>query len=121
MELNDKDKEKAKQLLETVFSWGNKCSSCIHKDVCKHMDGQPKDSCDFHKYNPNPKRYGDIYEFFYPIFEWLEFHYPSGEVYFHVDKNSAKMLQEYRVSVYSKSLSNYCCCAQKDSTEDENK
>lgn len=110
MELTDKEKETAKQILNFAFGWANKCNSCIHKDVCKHMDDSPKDNCDFYKYHANPKRHGDISEFFYPIFEWLEFHYPSGEVYFHVDHNSAKMLQEYRVSVYSKLLREYCCC-----------
>lgn len=50
----------------------------------------------------NPKRYGDIYALFQPIFEWLQTHYPSGEVRFIVDKTSAQMIINHNSAVFSK-------------------
>lgn len=50
-------------------------------------------------------RYGDIYEMFEPIFQWIKEHYPSGG-YFIVDHNSAKFYCPHILSVYSKELTN---------------
>ena len=65
--------------------------------------------CNFYQYRANPKRHGDISEFFYPIFEWIQFHYPSGGVTFIVDHDEAKMQLEYGVSVFSKRIQDGSC------------
>ena len=53
---------------------------------------------------PNYTVYNSVYDLFQPIFNWLQCHYPAGEVKFIVDKNSAEMIQKYGVMVLDKSL-----------------
>lgn len=48
--------------------------------------------------------YGDIYDLFEPIFEWIQTNYPSGG-FFIVDRNSAKFFSDKAiVNIYSKKL-----------------
>lgn len=79
------------------------CGSCMHEDVCKLIT-EDWETCPHFRSSADPKVYGNIYAMFQPIFEWLSLHYPSGEVAFLVDKNSAKMWQEHGPSVYSREL-----------------
>lgn len=72
----------------------NMCPCCSHKDVCKFV-GEPGRSCDKFINDGAYKRYGNIYDMFDGIFDWLKFHYPHGEVYFVVDSTRAKMYQEH--------------------------
>lgn len=102
MEQNNKNEtqitpEKVAQAIENFFSI---CGGCIKSDVCK-IKGTPESKCCKSFYsNMNHKQYGKIYDMFNPIFEWMNYHYPSGEIYFLVDKNSAKMLQEHGAHVF---------------------
>ncbi len=70
------------------------CPSCAHKDVCKFAEN-PEASCDKFLNAGTYERYGNIYSMFDPIFDWLKFHYPHGEVYFVVENTRARMYQEH--------------------------
>lgn len=78
------------------------CNACVHKNVCKLKGSAEK--CDDYLCVKNPKEYSHIYEMFEPIFGWLKTHYPAGGVRFVVDSNSAIMIQEHGVSVFSKEI-----------------
>lgn len=105
-----------KMLRETP--WFSICAGCVHSDVCKHTEEvkkkNAKDGCEHFKQRLDPERYWTINEMFEPIFQWMQHHYPAGGVSFHVDHNSAKMMQEHGVSVYSKDIQECCCCFQTD-------
>lgn len=94
------------------------CSHCQHKEVCKNID-QPDDKCPHFLNAGTYKTYGNIYTMFQPIFDWLNFHYPAGEVKFIVDNNSAKMYQEHGPFVASKQLTDFglCNASLRDSNE----
>lgn len=94
--------EQVSEAFTNLFN-SSMCGDCIKNDVCK-IKGTPESKCCKSFYNSmNWKRYGNIYAMFNPIFEWMKFHYPSGEVYFLVDSNSAKMLQEHKVYAFYES------------------
>lgn len=79
------------------------CPNCSHKDVCKKRD-KPDRQCNDFMDATTFKQYASIYHFFQPIFDWLKFHYPAGEVKFIVDGTSAKMVLEHGPSVFSKEI-----------------
>lgn len=82
------------------------CKNCKHRAVCKKIEeegAQCKDFLDAETY----KVYASIYSMFQPIFDWLKFHYPSGEVKFVVDRTSAKMHLEHGPAVFSKELGEF--------------
>ena len=82
------------------------CRSCKHNKVCKNRERFEKslEICkDFDNSN-NPETYGNIYDMFQPIFEWMQKHYPSGEMFFIVDSRSARMYHDYKVSAYDKNM-----------------
>lgn len=79
------------------------CESCAHKNVCKKIEDK-KEKCDDFLNGGAYKVYGNIYDMFQPIFDWIKVHYPAGEVKFVVDYNSAKMYQEHGPFVVSKEL-----------------
>lgn len=79
------------------------CQNCTHKNVCKKVEEQDKECADFSDATTY-QRYSSIYHFFQPIFDWMKFHYPAGEVKFIVDHNSAKMMLEHGIFVASKEL-----------------
>lgn len=80
------------------------CANCTHKKVCKKIDDEG-DKCEDFLSDSTYKSYPSIYNMFQPIFDWLNFHYPHGELKFIVDSNSAYMYQEHGPSIFSKSLS----------------
>lgn len=82
------------------------CRKCKHNDVCKYLqerEGQAEPCKDFLNAG-DYKTYGNIYSFFQPIFDWLNCHYPSGDVRFVVDNTSAKMYLEHGPFVASEEL-----------------
>lgn len=85
------------------------CSHCHHAEVCKIME-EPCERCQHFLNAGTYKTYGNIYTMFQPIFDWLNFHYPAGEVKFVVDNNSAKMYQEHGPFVASKQLTDFGLC-----------
>ena len=84
------------------------CPQCKHKEVCKKIEESAANCADFLNAS-SYKIYGNIHSMFQPIFDWLNFHYPAGEVRFVVDRNSAKMYQEHGPFVASKELTDFCC------------
>lgn len=82
------------------------CSNCEHKDVCRKID-DPEEGCKDFMDATTYKQYASIYHFFQPIFDWIKFHYPAGEVKFLVDQNSARMLIEHGPFVVSKELKEF--------------
>lgn len=85
------------------------CSHCQHAEVCKIMEEQG-DKCQHFLNSGAYKTYGNIYTMFQPIFDWMNFHYPAGEVKFVVDNTSAKMYQEHGPFVVSKKLADVSLC-----------
>lgn len=85
------------------------CLHCQHKEVCKIIE-EPDDKCAHFLNAGTYKVYGNIYTMFQPIFDWLNFHYPAGEVKFVVDRASAKMYQEHGPFVASKQLTDFSLC-----------
>lgn len=79
------------------------CPSCAHKNVCKKIEESDSQCSDFYDATTY-QRYSSIYHFFQPIFDWIKFHYPAGEVKFIVDHNSAKMMIEHGPAVFSKEI-----------------
>ena len=79
------------------------CLRCLHKNVCA-IKNRAEIPCKEFLENDDYKTYGNVYNLFQPIFDWIQYHYPSGEVIFIVDKNSAKMHLEHGVSAYCKRL-----------------
>lgn len=86
------------------------CPACAHKDVCSKID-EPSRQCENFLDATEPLRYPSIYHMFQPIFDWLKYHYPSGEVKFIVDQSSAKMFIEHGPSAYSKEITDLVCNA----------
>lgn len=82
------------------------CFNCEHKAVCRKMD-DPEEGCEDFMDATTYKQYASIYHFFQPIFDWIKFHYPAGEVKFLVDHNSARMLIEHGPFVASKELKEF--------------
>lgn len=85
------------------------CSHCQHKEVCKNIE-ELDDKCPHFLNSGTYKTYGNIYTMFQPIFDWLNFHYPAGEVKFVVDNTSARMYQEHGPFVASKQLVDLSLC-----------
>lgn len=81
------------------------CKKCLHRDVCGLKDSEEQ-SCDDFLSDGNYKNYGSIYSLFDPIFSWLKFHYPAGDVKFLVDSTSAIMYLEHGVAAYSEEIRN---------------
>lgn len=79
------------------------CPVCKHKNVCKKIEEVEERCSDFEDATLY-QRYSSIHHFFQPIFDWIKFHYPAGEVKFIVDHNSAKMMIEHGPSVFSKDI-----------------
>lgn len=82
------------------------CQNCKHKVVCKKIEDE-EDQCKDYLSAETYKMYASIYSMFQPIFDWLKFHYPSGEVKFVVDRTSAKMCLEHGPAVFSKELGEF--------------
>lgn len=89
--------------MEFYNSFTFMCPQCAHENVCSKK-GNTEIPCKDFLVNGNYKRYGNINDLFQPIFDWIQYHYPSGEVIFIVDKNSAKMHLEHGVNAYSKEI-----------------
>lgn len=85
------------------------CSHCQHAEVCKNIE-KPDDKCPHFLNAGSYKTYGNIHTMFQPIFDWLNFHYPAGEVKFVVDNTAAKMYQEHGPFVASKQLTDFGLC-----------
>lgn len=99
----------AKVAIENVIENNKKvflCRSCAHKNVCKKIDEKEENCSDFMDATDYQK-YASIYHFFDPIFDWMKFHYPAGDVKFIVDHNSAKMFLEYKPCVFSKEITQF--------------
>lgn len=82
------------------------CKSCAHNNVCKKIE-ERKDTtelCTDFLNAGNYKTYGNIYDMFQPIFDWIEFHYPSHDVKFIVDYASAQMYIEHKVYAFKKNM-----------------
>lgn len=79
------------------------CLNCEHKAVCKKIDEPAKECKEFMDANTY-QRYSSIDHFFQPIFDWIQYHYPAGEVKFILDHNSAKMMIEHGPFVVDKSI-----------------
>ena len=82
------------------------CRNCAHRNVCKKIEDKEEKCGDFMDATTY-KQYASIYHFFDPIFDWIKFHYPAGEVKFIVDHNSAKMFLEYKPCVFSKEINQF--------------
>lgn len=82
------------------------CSECVHKNVCKNRERFEGSLviCTDYVCGMNHERYGNIYDMFQPIFEWMQKHYPSGEMIFIVDKSHARMLHEHKVAAYDRKI-----------------
>ena len=82
------------------------CKECKHKKVCKNREEFEKslDVCEDFENARNYEMYGNIYDMFQPIFDWLQKHYPSGDVFFIVKPTSAQMHQEYKVCAFDKKI-----------------
>lgn len=104
MELPENFDEMCKTMKNAL--WGSLCSQCEHKEVCKYYD-ESKDKCENFKERMNYKLHRSIEEMFVPIFKWMQFHYPAGNVTFYVEPRRAQMHLDYNVAVYDKSLLNY--------------
>lgn len=118
MKVEDKISKAMDSMNEMWDAICNTCNGCIHKEVCNNYEKNEK--CAHFKKENDIKVYGEIYELFDPIFDWLKFHHPAGDVHFRVDSNSAKMYLEYGVSAYDKTIIN-CCCATREEIEKTNK
>lgn len=88
------------------------CRHCKHERVCKKIEDEEMQCEDFLN-SGDYKTYGNIYSFFQPIFDWLKFHYPAGEVKFVVDRTSAKMYLEHGPAAFSKEITDFCACQPK--------
>lgn len=95
------------------------CPNCIHKNVCKKLDETGKECADFMSASTY-KQYGSVYSLFQPVFEWIKFHYPAGEVRFIVDHNSARMMIDHGPFVLSKELASSFPMAKADAQKEEN-
>lgn len=96
--------EQMKEVADQFYrSFVSMCRHCAHEKVCK-LTETPGETCKEFLNSGNYKRYGNIYDLFTPIFNWLEYHYPAGEVKFVVDKKSAVMYLEHGVKAYSKAV-----------------
>lgn len=84
------------------------CNDCVKSDVCNLKGTKDMEPVCKHFQNAmNYKRYGNINDMFQPIFDWLKFHYPHGEVYFFVENNRAMMLQEHGPCAFSKEITQF--------------
>lgn len=122
-ELTEEEKKVANELISGFFNGlFSMCKECVKYDVCKLKDADNFESdCKHFQNAMNYKRYGNIHDMFQPIFDWLKFHYPAGEVHFLVDGDQAMMIQEHGTSVFNKnnySIPEYL--AQQDGTKKEN-
>lgn len=107
--MDEKQQETILKALNNAVKRGKQtflCPSCAHRDVCKNIDEEGEKCGDFLD-GTSYQRYSSIHHFFQPIFDWIKFHYPAGEILFIVDHNSAKMMIEHRTSVYSKEITNF--------------
>ena len=82
------------------------CKECKHKKVCKNREEFERslEVCEDFENARNYEMYGNIYDMFQPIFDWMQKHYPSGEMLFLVDSRSAKMVHEHKVMAFDKHL-----------------
>lgn len=80
------------------------CNSCAHNEVCKNLNSYSGTVCKDFLNSGNHKRYGNIQDLFQPIFDWLQFHHPHGDVIFIVDNTSAQMHLKHGVFALSKEL-----------------
>lgn len=92
------------------------CPCCSHKAVCKEIE-TPSEKCEHFADATTYQRYPSIYHFFQPIFDWINFHYPTHDVKFIVDHNSARMMLEHGPCAFSKEINNAVNMATK-TTED---
>lgn len=90
------------------------CDSCAHKSVCKNYQQaeiMAKNKCDDYMSDNSPKTYGNIYNMFEPVFQWIEANYPSEDVRFVVNKNGAQMFIQHGPVATCKALqSNFNFC-----------
>lgn len=118
--------EAAKGVIENAIGNNKKvffCRSCAHKNVCKKIEENEENCSDFMD-DTDYQKYASIYHFFDPIFDWMKFHYPAGDVKFIVDRNSAIMFLEYKPCVFSKEITQFgfdFAIQRKDNGENENK
>lgn len=103
------DKEKnvtVEDVKDAVMKAFSLCRKCKHENVCKYLqerDGQAESCKDFLNAGDH-KTYGNIYSLFQPIFDWLNYHHPHGEVKFVVSNTSAQMYLEHGPFVASEEL-----------------
>lgn len=69
------------------------CENCVHNNVC--YEPNKNKECNYHIYNANPARYGDIEEILSPLQEWLQIHYPM-DGYFVVRNDYAGLMLEHK-------------------------
>lgn len=79
------------------------CEKCQHKNVCGKKDSEEPDCVDYFPKHGH-ECYGNIYEMFDPIFEWMEYHYPSTDIQFVVEKSKATLYMEHKVTAFSKTI-----------------
>lgn len=92
--MNEQEKDKSRQIFEEMLNMcccsSCPCNACVHKNVCNKSKDMPE-KCEDYKFELNYKVHGHIDQLFQPIFKWMQFHYPSGGVYFYVESDTAKM------------------------------
>lgn len=94
------------------------CLNCEHRAVCKKID-EPAKECKEFMDATTYQRYSSINHFFQPVFDWIQYHYPAGEVKFIVDHNSAKMMIEHGPFVVDKTIASFNAQNQKTEQKDE--
>lgn len=96
------------------FPFPKVCDSCVHKSVCKNYRKAEiiaENKCGDYMGDNNPKIYGNIYNMFEPVFQWIEANYPSEDVRFVVNKNGAQMFIQHGPVATCKALqSNFNFC-----------
>lgn len=109
---NNYDKVSPKDIEKCLqnFILTSACTRCSHKEVCSLKDKYEKNYIETHDFckhfidSIGYKTYSSIYDMFLPIFDWLKYHYPSGEARFIVEQNKAQMVLEHGVSAFSKEI-----------------
>lgn len=92
------------------FVFPSACSKCKHKEVCSLRENYEKNHkldepfCIHFLSADTYKTYSSVNDLFLPIFDWMQYHYPHGEVKFIVDNRSAQMLIEHGVNAFSRDI-----------------
>lgn len=83
------------------------CPVCAHKDVCA-LKEKKENGCAHFSDVSSYKKYYSIHSMFQPIFDWLNFHYPSTDAIFIIEKRKAQLHIPYDICEFEKKFHESC-------------